>query len=125
MSNEIKCPHCGEAVSYTHLDVYKRQVFEGVLTGKGLSFGGSLARTEATGYGLVYLVEEYLKCNGCLLYTSNLQTANRGVARGHRGGCAIVTSGFFGSSPPVFCARITVTIQMDRRSDGLRGREEP
>ena len=41
-----------------------KNVFEGVLTGKGLSFGGSLARTEATGYGLVYLVEEYLKCNG-------------------------------------------------------------
>jgi len=37
-----------------------KNVFEGVLTGKGLSFGGSLARTEATGYGLVYLVEEYL-----------------------------------------------------------------
>ena len=41
-----------------------KNVFEGVLTGKGLSFGGSLARTEAPGYGLVYLVEEYLKCNG-------------------------------------------------------------
>ena len=41
-----------------------KNVFEGVLTGKGLSFGGSLARTEATGYGLVYLVGEYLKCNG-------------------------------------------------------------
>ena len=41
-----------------------KNVFEGVLTGKGLAFGGSLARTEATGYGLVYLVEEYLKCNG-------------------------------------------------------------
>ena len=41
-----------------------KNVCEGVLTGKGLSFGGSLARTEATGYGLVYLVEEYLKCNG-------------------------------------------------------------
>ena len=41
-----------------------KNVFEGVLTGKGISFGGSLARTEATGYGLVYLVEEYLKCNG-------------------------------------------------------------
>ena len=40
-----------------------KNVFEGVLTGKGLSFGGSLARTEATGYGLIYLVEEYLKCN--------------------------------------------------------------
>ncbi len=34
---------------------------QGVLTGKGLTFGGSLARTEATGYGLVYFVEEMLK----------------------------------------------------------------
>ncbi len=36
----------------------------GILTGKGLSYGGSLARTEATGYGLLYLTEELLKCNG-------------------------------------------------------------
>ena len=35
-----------------------RGVYEGVLTGKGLSYGGSLARTEATGYGLLYLTEE-------------------------------------------------------------------
>ena len=41
-----------------------RSVYEGVLTGKGLSYGGSLARTEATGYGLLYLTEEMLKCNG-------------------------------------------------------------
>ena len=41
-----------------------KNVFEGVLTGKGLSFGGSLARTEATGYGLVYFVDEYLKSRG-------------------------------------------------------------
>ena len=41
-----------------------RNVFEGVLTGKGLAFGGSLARTEATGYGLLYITEEMLKCNG-------------------------------------------------------------
>ena len=34
----------------------------GVLTGKGLTFGGSLARTEATGYGVCYLTEEMLKC---------------------------------------------------------------
>ncbi len=40
-----------------------RSVFEGVLTGKGLSYGGSLARTEATGYGLLYLTREMLKCN--------------------------------------------------------------
>ena len=38
--------------------------YEGVLTGKGLSWGGSLARTEATGYGLVYITEELLKCHG-------------------------------------------------------------
>lgn len=37
---------------------------EGCLTGKGLSFGGSLARTEATGYGLVYITEELLKDHG-------------------------------------------------------------
>ena len=36
----------------------------GILTGKGLSYGGSLARTEATGYGLLYLTQELLKCNG-------------------------------------------------------------
>ena len=40
-----------------------RNVYEGVLTGKGLSYGGSLARTEATGYGLLYLTEELLKLN--------------------------------------------------------------
>ena len=44
---------------------YKRikNVWEGVLTGKGLSYGGSLARTQATGYGLVYFVQEYLNCH--------------------------------------------------------------
>ena len=36
----------------------------GVLTGKGLSYGGSLGRTQATGYGLLYLTQELLKCNG-------------------------------------------------------------
>ena len=41
-----------------------RGVYEGVLTGKGLSYGGSLARTEATGYGLLYLTQELLKLNG-------------------------------------------------------------
>ena len=44
---------------------YKRikGLYEGVLTGKGLTYGGSLARTEATGYGLVYFTEEMLKCH--------------------------------------------------------------
>ncbi len=45
---------------------YKRikNVYEGVFTGKGLSYGGSLGRTEATGFGLVYFVEEMLKTKG-------------------------------------------------------------
>ncbi len=45
---------------------YKRitNEFTGVLTGKGLSYGGSLARTEATGYGLCYLTDAMLKDNG-------------------------------------------------------------
>lgn len=45
---------------------YKRikGMYEGVLTGKGLTYGGSLARTEATGYGLLYIVEELMKCKG-------------------------------------------------------------
>ncbi|MGN1408744.1 MAG: NADP-specific glutamate dehydrogenase [Eubacteriales bacterium] len=44
---------------------YKRLtgLYEGVLTGKGLSYGGSLVRTQATGYGLLYLVDELLKCH--------------------------------------------------------------
>lgn len=41
-----------------------RDLYEGVLTGKGLSYGGSLARTQATGYGLLYLTDEMLRCNG-------------------------------------------------------------
>ncbi|MGX8715541.1 MAG: Glu/Leu/Phe/Val dehydrogenase dimerization domain-containing protein, partial [Lachnospiraceae bacterium] len=45
---------------------YKRLtgLYEGVLTGKGLTYGGSLARTQATGYGLIYIVNEMLKAEG-------------------------------------------------------------
>lgn len=45
---------------------YKRMtgLYEGVLTGKGLNYGGSLVRTQATGYGLVYILDEMLKHNG-------------------------------------------------------------
>ncbi|ADI02322.1 NADP-specific glutamate dehydrogenase [Syntrophothermus lipocalidus] len=45
---------------------YKKltRLYEGVLTGKGLSYGGSLVRTEATGYGLVYFVDEMIKAKG-------------------------------------------------------------
>ncbi len=48
---------------------YKRitALYEGVLTGKGLTYGGSLARTQATGYGLVYLTQELLKDHGTSL----------------------------------------------------------
>ena len=55
----------GREIGYMY-GQYKRlrNAYEGVLTGKGLTFGGSLARTEATGYGLLYLTEELLKCNG-------------------------------------------------------------
>ena len=55
----------GREIGYLY-GQYKRirKLNEGVLTGKGLSYGGSLARTEATGYGLLYLTEEMLKCNG-------------------------------------------------------------
>lgn len=41
-----------------------RGTYEGVLTGKGLTYGGSLVRTEATGFGLIYLTEEMLKAHG-------------------------------------------------------------
>ena len=55
----------GREVAYM-FGQYKRirNEWTGVLTGKGLTFGGSLARTEATGYGLVYFVDEYLKSAG-------------------------------------------------------------
>ena len=53
----------GREIGYMY-GQYKRlrNEFTGVLTGKGLTFGGSLARTEATGYGLCYYVEEMLHC---------------------------------------------------------------
>lgn len=55
----------GREIGYLY-GQYKRirNLYEGVLTGKGLNWGGSLARTEATGYGLVYFVEEMLKAKG-------------------------------------------------------------
>lgn len=55
----------GREIGYLY-GQYKRLtgLYEGILTGKGLTFGGSLVRTEATGYGLVYIVDEMLKNNG-------------------------------------------------------------
>ncbi|MBE6754231.1 MAG: NADP-specific glutamate dehydrogenase [Ruminococcaceae bacterium] len=48
---------------------YKRlkNIYEGVLTGKGLSYGGSLGRTQATGYGLIYFTDAMFKANGLSL----------------------------------------------------------
>ncbi|MCR5179446.1 MAG: NADP-specific glutamate dehydrogenase [Lachnospiraceae bacterium] len=55
----------GREIGYLY-GQYKRirDTYEGVLTGKGLTYGGSLARTEATGYGLLYLTNAMLKANG-------------------------------------------------------------
>ncbi len=55
----------GREIGYMY-GQYKRLTgdFCGVLTGKGLTYGGSLARTQATGYGLVYILDEMLKANG-------------------------------------------------------------
>jgi len=55
----------GREIGYL-FGMYKKlnNKFTGVLTGKGLSYGGSLARTEATGYGLCYFMEEALNAKG-------------------------------------------------------------
>lgn len=55
-----------------------RNVWEGVLTGKGLAFGGSLVRTEATGYGLVYFVQEHLKAYGDSLANKTIAISGSG-----------------------------------------------
>ena len=74
-----------------------RSAYEGVLTGKGLTFGGSLARTEATGYGLLYLTEELLKLNGielagktCLVSGSG-NVAIYAIEKAHQLGAKVVT----------------------------------
>lgn len=55
-----------------------RNAFEGILTGKGLDFGGSLARTEATGYGLVYFVDEMIKAKGKSLKGATVSVSGSG-----------------------------------------------
>ena len=59
---------------------YKRltNLYEGVLTGKGLSYGGSLARKEATGYGLLYLTAEMLKSNGSSIEGKTIAVSGAG-----------------------------------------------
>ena len=62
---------------------YKRLtgLYEGVLTGKGLSYGGSLARKQATGYGLVYILNEMLKDNGKELAGQTVVVSGSGKQR--------------------------------------------
>ena len=74
-----------------------RNLSEGVLTGKGLSYGGSLARTEATGYGLVYLVEELLKTKGDTIEGKTIAVSGAGnvaiyaIEKAHQLGAKVVT----------------------------------
>ncbi|MCH1981529.1 NADP-specific glutamate dehydrogenase [Ruminococcus sp. OA3] len=74
-----------------------RTANDGILTGKGLSYGGSLARTEATGYGLLYLTEELLKINGidiagktCVVSGSG-NVATYAIEKAHQLGAKCVT----------------------------------
>ena len=55
-----------------------RNAYEGVLTGKGLNFGGSLARTDATGYGLLYFTDAMLKANGKSIAGSTIAISGAG-----------------------------------------------
>jgi len=59
---------------------YKRITgsYEGMLTGKGLTFGGSLIRTQATGYGLLYHTEEILRLNGQTLAGKTVSVSGAG-----------------------------------------------
>lgn len=71
---------------------------EGVLTGKGLSYGGSLARTEATGYGLVYLTDEMLKQHGNALEGKTVVVSGSGnvaiyaIEKAQKLGAKVVTA---------------------------------
>lgn len=74
-----------------------KSIYEGVLTGKGISYGGSLARTEATGYGLLYLTEEMLKCNGKDIAGKTVVVSGAGnvaiyaIQKAHQLGAKVVT----------------------------------
>ena len=69
----------GREIGYMY-GQYKRirNIYEGVLTGKGLTYGGSLARTEATGYGLVYITEELMKDHGTSLRDKTVVVSGAG-----------------------------------------------
>lgn len=71
--------------------------FEGCLTGKGLEFGGSLVRTEATGYGLLYLLDEMLRHNGHDISGKTVTVSGSGnvaiyaIEKAHQLGAKVVT----------------------------------
>ena len=80
-----------------------RNEFTGVLTGKGLTYGGSLARTEATGYGLCYYTQEALKC------LRNTDFQNKTVAVSGAGNVAIyaIQKAYQLGGKPVTCSDST------------------
>lgn len=78
---------------------YKRikNVYEGALTGKGLEFGGSFVRTEATGYGLLYITEEMLKQHGIKISNKTVCISGAGnvaiyaAEKAEQLGCKVIT----------------------------------
>ncbi|WP_455645804.1 NADP-specific glutamate dehydrogenase [Methanosphaera sp.] len=89
----------GREIGYLY-GQYKRitKQYEGVLTGKGLTFGGSLARTEATGYGLLYFADEMLKANNETLEGKTATVSGSGnvaiyaIEKAHQLGAKVVTA---------------------------------
>ncbi len=89
----------GREIGYMY-GQYKRitGLYEGVLTGKGISYGGSLARTEATGFGLVYLAEEMLHDHGNSLEGKTVVVSGSGnvaiyaIAKAQELGANVVTA---------------------------------
>ena len=74
-----------------------RGLYEGVLTGKGLTYGGSLARTEATGYGLLYLTQELMKDHSESMEGKTVVVSGAGnvaiyaIQKAHQMGAKVVT----------------------------------
>jgi glutamate dehydrogenase (NADP+) len=93
----------GREIGYMY-GQYKRirDTYEGVLTGKGLTYGGSLARTEATGYGLLYFTNAMLKKNG-------IEIAGKTVAVSGSGNVAIyaIEKAYQLGAKPVTCSDST------------------
>ena len=89
----------GREIGYL-FGMYKKLTsqFEGVLTGKGLTWGGSLARTEATGYGAVYLTEEMLAHHGESLEGKTIAVSGAGnvalytIQKAQQKGARVVTA---------------------------------